>query len=139
MELLFVFNTILLGSIKNNQLKMTISILKRTILFCSFIAAGFIAEAQFTFAPTIGAGITGATLTAAPAVVSSSSVKTRSNSNLTENIGIGVGYQFSDFWTVNSGVFYQYIIGACRHIVEGAAAAGVTQRGEEGRIVGGRR
>jgi hypothetical protein len=88
---------------------MTISILKRTILFCSFITTGFIAEAQFTFAPTIGAGITGATLTAAPAVVSSSTVKTRSNSNLNETIGIGVGYQFSDYWTLNSGIFYQYI------------------------------
>jgi hypothetical protein len=88
---------------------MTTSILKRAILFCSFISAGFMAEAQFTYSPTIGAGITGAVLTGAPAVVSSSSIKTRSNSNINASIGIGVGYQFDDFWTVNSGVFYQYV------------------------------
>ncbi|HTB99566.1 MAG TPA: outer membrane beta-barrel protein [Ferruginibacter sp.] len=88
---------------------MITSILKRTILFCSFISAGFIAEAQFTFGPEISGGITAATLTAPPAVVNSSNSKTKSNSNLNGSIGVTVAYQFADFWTVNSGLLYQYI------------------------------
>jgi hypothetical protein len=88
---------------------MITSILKRSILFCSFITTGFIAEAQFTFSPEISGGITAATLTAPPAIVNSSNTKTKSNSNLNGTIGVGVAYQFDEFWTVNSGLFYQYI------------------------------
>lgn len=88
---------------------MTTSILKRTALLCSFIAAGFMAEAQFTFAPEISGGITGATLTAPPAVVGNTNSKTKSNSNANGSIGVTVAYQFDNFWAINSGLFYQYI------------------------------
>jgi hypothetical protein len=88
---------------------MTTSILKRTILLCSFISAGFMAEAQFTYGPEISGGFTAATSTTAPAVVNSSSSKTKSNTNLNGSIGVAVSYQFDDFWALSSGAFYQYI------------------------------
>jgi hypothetical protein len=90
---------------------MITSILKRTVLFCSFIAVGFMAKAQFTYGPKISGGITNATTSVPPAITdgSSTSIKTHSNSNLNGTIGLAVGYQFSDFWAINSGVFYQYI------------------------------
>lgn len=88
---------------------MITSILKRAILFCSFITAGFMAKAQFTFGPEISGGITAATLTAPPAVVNSTNSKTRSNANLNGSIGFVAAYQFDDFWAVNSGIFFQYI------------------------------
>jgi hypothetical protein len=69
------------------------------------------AEAQFMFGPRIGAGITGATLSTAPAITggSNNTVKTKSNTNMNATVGLSVAYQFTDFWAINSGVFYQYI------------------------------
>ncbi|HMG83916.1 MAG TPA: outer membrane beta-barrel protein [Ferruginibacter sp.] len=90
---------------------MIIPILQRTILFCSFIAAGYIAEAQFTYGPQINAGITNALQSGAPAITDgvNSTIKTTSKANANINVGLEVAYQFDQYWTVNSGVFYQYI------------------------------
>jgi|GEM_PF-6983462 hypothetical protein len=91
---------------------MTTSILKRTALLCSFIATGFMAEAQyFTFAPEIGAGATSATLSAPPAIIdpAHATIKTTSDFNANFKIGLAVAFQFDQFWSINSGAFYQYI------------------------------
>lgn len=90
---------------------MTTSILKRAILFCSFITAGFMAEAQFTFGPEIQGGLTAASLNAPPAVLdpNHNTIKTNSNTNLNFSIGMAVAFQFDPFWAVSSGAFYQYI------------------------------